>query len=103
MTRQTTLLDPKDPVEVDVVTFDFTDMIASTDTINDADVDVVVVSGTDATPASILSGSRQIQGRAVLQQVANGLPGVQYEITVKVTMESGRVLVLSGTLPVANL
>lgn len=103
MTRQTTLLDPKDPVEVDVVTFDFTDMIASTDTINDAEVEVVVVSGTDATPANILSGSRQIQGRAVLQQVANGLPGVQYEITVKVTMESGRVLVLSGTLPVANL
>lgn len=103
MSRQTTLLDPKDPVEVDVITFDYTDMVAATDGINAAEVTVTLVSGTDLNPGAILSGASQIQGRAVLQQVAGGLPGVQYEIAVKVTMTSGRVLVLTGTLPVVDL
>lgn len=89
-------LPAKDPSESVVIEFDFSSELA---TLTEATVTVAVVSGTDATPALILEGARQIQGNKVLQRVHGGLDRVSYKITCE-AVNGLDIRVLSCVLPV---
>jgi hypothetical protein len=60
------------------LTFDFTNGLASAETISTAVVTATVYSGTDASPSAIISGVATISGALVTQKVIDGLEGVTY-------------------------
>lgn len=93
-------LDPKDPEETLVVTFDFTKDLDPGETISTPVTTVSVVVGTDPASASVLSGSPTAAVGVVTQTVTVGLDGCDYRLQCKVTTSASRVLVLAAILPV---
>lgn len=55
-------------------------------------VTVSVVSGTDASPAALLSGSAQVSGSEVRQLVTGGVAGVRYKLHCLATFNDNRKL-----------
>jgi len=84
------------------LSFDFTEVLAPTETLLTATCTVIVVDGVDATPSSILSGSATITGTIVYQKVQAGVAGVTYRLVMTVTTSAGSTLVAIGDLPVYN-
>lgn len=81
--------------------FDFlSDLVSPGETLVDSEVTVVVYSGTDLTPSSILDGSSTISGSVVTQSVTAGTAGVQYLLTCAATTSSGQVLLIRAFLSV---
>ena len=103
MTRQSTRLDPKDIGDTDVVTFDFTAMLNTGESLALAPITSEVYAGTDASPASLLSGAPQIQGLMVLQTITAGVVGVEYLLRCSATTSAGRVLVQSALINVIRI
>jgi hypothetical protein len=99
MARDSTLLTPKDVEEIDVITFDFTSMLVSGETIQSvSSMSCSVFAGVDSGASGVLLGAGQIQGTTVLQQIQSGLNGVEYHIRCKIVTSLSRTLVLSGLL-----
>lgn len=91
-------LSPKDPAEIITLTFDFTALAAA---VQSPVITAEVASGVaDATPGAILSGSAQVNGTQVLQQVVGGLNGTSYRLRCQVDTPDGKRWVLSAVLPV---
>ena len=88
----------KDTREVITLTFDFS---ALCDSVNLPVVTVTVEGGVpDPNPSAILSGSPQILGAKVMQQVINGQTGTYYDFACQITAPDGMTkYVLSDTLP----
>jgi len=88
----------KDTREVITITFDFA---ALTSTVSLPTVTVTVNSGLpDANPSAILSGSPQILGAKVMQQVVAGQTGTYYELACQITAADGFTkYVLADVLP----
>lgn len=86
--------------EVKSLSFDFSQVLASGETISTATCTVVVIDGTDPTPSNILSGGTTIIGFKVYQQVQNGVAGVTYRLVATITTSAGNTLVALGDLPV---
>lgn len=86
--------------EVKSLSFDFSQVLASGETISTATCTVVVIDGTDLTPSNILSGGTTIIGFKVYQQVQNGVAGVTYRLVATITTSVGNTLVALGDLPV---
>jgi hypothetical protein len=103
MTRQNVRLDPKDVAEVDVVTFDFTLVLNTGETISSAVATSEVYAGTDALPAGFLLGAAQIQGLQVLQQIQAGTVGAEYLLRCTIVTSGGRTLVLSALIQVIRI
>lgn len=81
-------------------TFDFSTVMASTETISSATSTVQVVSGNDSSPTSILVGSPVISGQQVAQRISGGLDGVIYRIEVSATTSLTNVYTIVADLPV---
>lgn len=90
------MLPSKDPSESVVVKFDFSGELLSVD---QAQVSVSAYRGTDPNPASILLGSPQLDGPAVLQRIQGGLSGVSYNLRC-IGQGGADVIVRSDLLPV---
>jgi len=86
--------------EVKSLSFDFSQVLASGETISTATCTVVVIDGTDTNPSNILSGGTTIIGFKVYQQVQNGVAGVTYRLVATITTSVGNTLVALGDLPV---
>lgn len=81
-------------------TFDFSNVLATSETISTASMVVTVQDGTDATPSAILSGSPVINGSRVAQRIYNGLDGVTYRLALSVTTSLTNVYTSVADLPV---
>ena len=81
-------------------TFDFSTVMASSETISSATSTVEVVSGNDSSPTSILVGSPVISGQQVAQRISGGLDGVIYRIEVSATTSLTNVYTIVADLPV---
>lgn len=86
--------------EVKSLSFDFSQVLASGETLSTSTCTVIVVDGTDATPSNLLSGGTSIIGNKIYQQVHNGTAGVIYRLIATVTTSAGNTLVALGDLPV---
>jgi hypothetical protein len=89
MTRAT--VGPKFTSEVKDIIFDFSDDIGPTDSIASATLVASVLSGVDATPTTILTGSPVCSGFGVTQRVSAGVRGVKYKLHVTATAVGGTV------------
>jgi hypothetical protein len=103
MTRQNVSLDPKDVGETDTVSFDYSAMLTSGDSIVSASCSCYLFSGSDPAPGAVLTGSSTIAGLVVLQQVTGGIDGNNYTVRCSITSAQGRILVQSCNLPVVQL
>jgi hypothetical protein len=81
-------------------TFDFSPAMGTGETITASSSTVLVVSGTDASPTSILQGSPVVSGQQVAQRVYGGLDGVIYRIQMTVTTSAANTLVLLADLQI---
>ena len=86
--------------ETKTITFDFTSLLASGETISTQQCAATVYSGTDATPSAIISGSASASGAVVSQKVTAGTVGVIYSIVCTITTSLTQTLQLSGFLAV---
>ncbi len=84
------------------LTFDFTNDLASAETISVATVTATVYSGVDASPQNIVSGSESISGQTVVQVIADGLEGVTYLLECQITSDQSQVVHLMALLPVSD-
>ena len=91
----------KDPAEVLVAAFDYSDDLDAGETIASALLSASVQLGLDADPAALLSGLPTISAGVVLQPFHGGVDGVIYTLRCVATLDpSGRVLALAANLPV---
>lgn len=86
----------KDPDEKFAIEFDFARLAA---TVDSAVVEVALLSGTDATPATVLDGAPQVTGAKVYQRVKAGVAGCNYRLRCEAT-SGADVWALAATLPV---
>ena len=92
----------KHPSEIVNCTFDFTNDLATAETISTASMVVRVLYGTDASASSILVGSPTIvsANKALVQSAQAGVDFTDYLMTATVNTSAGRRLVLQAILPV---
>ena len=81
-------------------TFDFSTVMASSETISSATCNVEVVSGDDSNPNAIKVGTPAISGQLVAQRISGGLDGVIYRIEVSATTSLTNVYTIVADLPV---
>jgi hypothetical protein len=74
------------------LTFDFSNDIASGETISTATTTAAVWSGTDANPNDIVSGSASISGAKVTQLIINGTDGVTYLLKFRVVTDQSQTI-----------
>lgn len=86
--------------ETKTITFDFTSLLASGETISTESCTATVYSGTDASPSSIISGSATVSGAVVSQNITAGVVGVIYYIACSITTSLSQTLKLVGFLAV---
>lgn len=91
----------KDPSESLVCDFDFTPELDPSETISNAVVSNTLLSGSDPNPAAMLFAAATIVAGVVLQPFRAGVHNALYKLRCEVTLApTGRVLVLTATLPV---
>lgn len=86
--------------ENELFTFDYSSIIAATETILTATCKVQVKEGFDETPNAILQGSPAIATPRVTQRVAGGISGNTYRLEMTVTTSYSNVYTLVGDLPI---
>lgn len=91
---------PKDPSEGIFYGHDFTELLASGETISSAAASMRVLAGTDASASSMLSGSPVITGSVVKHKVIGGVAGNSYMFGIAATTSTGQVFIESGTIKV---
>ena len=93
---------PKRPAERILFTFDYTDVLPSGVTLEDATCTITVKRGTDGNPAAMLSGAPAVSDTRVVQFVVGGLAGVEYVIHCLADASGGRRHELCETLLVKH-
>ena len=91
---------PKLAGETLTETFDFTSDLAAGETLSTTAVTAAVYSGTDASPALIISGSATISGPVVSQNIAGGVAGVLYQLVCTAVTSLGQTLLQQAYLAV---
>jgi hypothetical protein len=86
--------------ETELFTFDFSAILASTETISTASCTVQVKDGTDSNPNAIKVGSPAISGPLVVQRITGGLNGVIYRLEMTVTTSLTNVYTIVGDVAV---
>ena len=103
MTREI-VLPAKNVSEELAIVFPFQDQMQFGEAILGSFVEVSVFTGTDPTPASILSGvSSTINTFNVQQIIVDGLPGVIYQLVCVVSCSLGTVYSKSAKLAVVSV
>lgn len=92
----------KMPAEIKTVALDFSGVIPAGDSIASMVAVMAVLSGTDASPSSLLSGAPVKVGDVVTQKVVGGVVGVDYELSITVTTTAGLKFTSSGLLSVVD-
>ena len=91
----------KDPIEIILVSFDFSGMFVSdTEVLTGVTWASVVKEGTDNNPSAIL-GSPSNDATTSSCLISGGLDGVSYLVSAVGTTSIGQKLKLSGIMPVA--
>lgn len=80
------------------VVFDF--IIPTSETLTVASTTATVYSGTDASPATLVSGGTSASGSQVTQTLVNGTAGVTYLLTCIATSDAGHNYVTEAYLAV---
>lgn len=95
---------PKDPSDTITVEFDFTDkgLASIASAVVASSIDWAGATA-DPSPASMVSGSAQINGLVVLQEIVGGLDLHDYDLRCTATAPDGKVAVLASTLMVRQL
>ena len=83
-------------------TFDFSTVMSTGETISSATSAVEVVSGTDASPNTILVGTPVASGQQVAQRIYKGLDGVIYRIEITIITSLANTYSLVADLPVLS-
>ena len=91
----------KDSQEIIPLQFDYTSALG-VETITGQLMVVTVLSGRDASPASILQSAATQAAGVVTQWLTGGLVGVTYHVRCKVVTSGARTLVASTELQVIN-
>lgn len=89
----------KRPGETVTLAFDFAAELGGA-TISTKLCAASVLSGTDASPSSLISGAAQESAGIVLQLVQGGVHGVDYIVEATAVLSDGRTLKLPAVLPV---
>ena len=82
--------------ETHKVTFDFANQLEVGESVSSASVSAAVYSGTDSTPAAILSGGPSVASPQVSQKVTGGVAGTVYVVTCLATTSAGLTLCQYG-------
>jgi len=82
------------------LSFDFSQVLVTGETLSTASCSVLVMDGVDANPSNILDGAASIIGSKIYQQVQDGVAGVTYRLVATVTTSVGNTVVAIGDLPV---
>lgn len=98
----TTLLSPKYTTESELITFDFTPVMVSGETISTVAVSATTLEGGDASPSAILSGSASISGYKVTQRIAGGTTQNTYRIVCTATTSVPNIYTLTADLYVIS-
>lgn len=93
----------KDPDEHLLLTFNFSNWLATGETIVPGSVVVTSIPeiGVDVNPTAMLQDAAGVVGPKVVQMVIGGLLGVTYRLKCTAMTTKGQKLVLNGRLPVA--
>jgi hypothetical protein len=87
--------------ESELFSFDFSQVLAATETISTASCSVLVVDGYDPSPPSnILSGSPSISGSKASIRVTGGVSEVTYRLVMTIVTSSTNTYTAVGDLPV---
>lgn len=86
----------KRPTSSEFFTVDFSRQIAVGTTLSSATVTMKVISGTDANPSAMISGSAVISGANVSQKLIGGVDGVRYAATYLAVTSAGETLSFTG-------
>ena len=86
--------------ENELFTFDYSSILASTETISTATCTVQVKDGTDPNPSDIKVGSPAISGALVVQRIYGGLSGVIYRLEMTITTSLTNTYTLVGDVAV---
>lgn len=86
--------------EVDTFLWDFRFWLNGGETITNAVITPSVVTGVDAHPENLLSGSRVINGTKVEQLITGGTIGVKYKLSCAITTSAARTVISDSLLTV---
>jgi len=84
--------------ESELFTFDFTQVLSSSETISTAICTVIVMNGVDPTPNNIIIGAAVINNQTASQRIANGVDNVTYRLSMTITTSQGNTYVGVGDL-----
>ena len=86
--------------ENELFTFDYSSIIAATETIDAAVCKVQVKDGYDDNPNAILQGNPAILTPRVTQRVSGGISGNTYRLEMTITTSYANIYTLVGDLPI---
>ena len=93
-------LPPKLSGEIRNYTFDFSSLLATSETISTQKVTATVYSGTDADPSRLVAGTATASGAIVTQKLKEGTTGVIYKLVCEITTSANQLLQMVGLLAV---
>lgn len=95
---------PKSPTEKAILTFDFTKMLVTSETIQGLPTitSVVVRGGVDPSSQGMISGNPTVTGPKVSQLVINGKLNLTYCIKCRIVTSLGQELELAGHLEILD-
>lgn len=88
--------------ETEQLTFEFSPILGSSETITSAVCNIEVKEGTDPTPSTVLLGTPVISGTKVAQRVTGGLDGVIYRLEMSATTSASNVYTIVGDMQVLD-
>ena len=86
--------------ESELFSFDFSQVLAPSETLSTATCSVTLMNGTDSNPSAILYGSAAISGSKASQRIYNGVSECTYRLVMTVTTSAGNTFTAVGDLPV---
>jgi hypothetical protein len=97
------MFDPKHPDSEESFAFDFTDLLATGETVQSAAVTCSVIHGTDPAASSMVQGTPTVQSPKVSIFIVDGVEGVIYRLKCIATTSNGQDLVLESDLLVSAM
>jgi hypothetical protein len=89
--------------ESELFTFDFSQVLAPTETINSAGFNIIVMNGTDDNPNSMVVGTPVITQQKVSQRLVNGNSEVTYRLEMVIQTSLSNTYVGVGDLTVYDV
>lgn len=93
---------PKLTTESELFSFDFSQVLASGESISTASCSIVVVTGTDLTPNTLLISTAVISSPQAAQRVAAGVANVTYRLIMTITTSAGNTYTGLGDFTVLD-